>query len=69
MPDIAKGLGGLMAPIGKKGGKSGGDAGGSGEGGGANTVFDTYMEIRKISTASLPDAEFVPPANYKKVAP
>lgn len=65
-PDIAKGFGGLMAAMGRKGGKTGGDAGGSGEGG-ANTVFDTYTEIHKISTAALPDADFIPPEGYKKV--
>ncbi len=67
MPDIAKGLGGLMAALGKKGGKGGGEAAGAGDAGGLKTVFDTYTEIRKISTASLPDAEFAPPAGYKKV--
>ena len=74
MPDIAKGLGGLMSAFGKKGGSGGGEKGaGSGSGSGssgsagANTVFDTYTEIRKISTASLPGSDFAPPAGYKKV--
>jgi len=69
MPDIAKGLGGLMSAFGKKGAKGGGEAGAEAGGGsgGANTVFDTYTEIRKIDTASLPGADFAPPAGYKKV--
>jgi hypothetical protein len=68
MPDIAKGLGGLMSAFGKKGGSGGGEkAAASGDAGGAKTVFDTYTEIRKITTASLPGADFAPPAGYKKV--
>jgi hypothetical protein len=67
MPDISKGLGGLMSALGKKVAKGGGDAGASGEAGGAKTVFDTYTEIRRISTASLPDSDFLPPAGYQKV--
>ena len=67
MPDIAKGLGGLMSAFGKKGGKGGGEAAGSSDAGGSKPVFETYMEIRTISTASLPDSDFVPPAGYKKV--
>jgi hypothetical protein len=66
VPDISKGLGGLMAAFGKKGGKTDGDAGSSGSGGGASTVFDTYTEIRRISTAALPDADFAVPAGYQK---
>jgi len=69
MPDIAKGLGGLMSAFGKKGGKGGGEAGTSGEAAGPTPVFETYMEIRKITTASLGDADFMPPAGYKKVSP
>lgn len=67
MPDIAKGLGGLISALGKKGGKGG--SGGGGEAGGPKPVFETYSEIRKISTASISDGEFTPPAGYKKVAP
>lgn len=64
MPDMPKGLGGLMAKIGKKGAKgSGGTAGGDG----ATTVFDSYVEIRTISTGTLPETDFLPPAGYKKV--
>jgi hypothetical protein len=69
MPDLSKGLGGLMAAFGKKGGKGGGEAGASAEAGAAKTVFDTYTEIRRISTASLPDSDFAPPAGYKNVTP
>jgi hypothetical protein len=67
MPDISKGLGGLMSALGKKAAKSGGDSGASGGANGAKTVFDTYTEIRKISTASLSDSDFAPPAGYRKV--
>ena len=67
--DIPKGLGGLMAAMGRKSGKSGADAGGSGGGGGVSTVFDTYTEIRKISTAALPDADFMPPAGLQEGGP
>jgi hypothetical protein len=70
VPDIAKGLGGLMSAFGKKGGKGGGgEAAKSGEAAGPTPVFETYTEIRTISTASLPDADFMPPAGYKKVSP
>ena len=31
------------------------------------TIFDTYSEVRSISTASIPGSEFVPPAGYQKV--
>jgi hypothetical protein len=67
VPDISKGFGGLMSALGKKVAKSGGESAGSSDAGGPKPVFDTYMEIRKISTASLPDADFAPPAGYKKV--
>lgn len=67
MPDLAKGLGGLMSAFGRKGGKGGGEPAGGGDAGGPKTVFDTYTEIRRISTASLPDGEFAPPAGYTKV--
>lgn len=67
MPDMSKGLGGLMAAMGKKSAKAGGGAAAGGDG--ATTVFDTYVEIRKISTAALPETDFVPPAGYKKVSP
>ena len=67
MPDLSKGLGGLMSAFGKKVAKGGGESAAKGDAGGAKTVFDTYTEVRKISTASLPDADFVPPAGYKKV--
>lgn len=67
MPDLSKGLGGLMSAFGKKAAKGGESAGGKGDAGGANTVFDTYTEIRRISTASIPGTDFVPPAGYKKV--
>jgi hypothetical protein len=60
-------LGGLMSAFGKKGAKSSGSAGGKGDSSGANTIFETYTEVRKISTASLPDADFLPPAGYTKV--
>jgi hypothetical protein len=66
-PDLSKGLGGLMAALGKKVAKSGDSSGGAGDAGGANTVFDTYTEIQKISTASLPGGDFVPPPGYTKV--
>jgi hypothetical protein len=66
MPDISQGLGGLMSAFGKKVAKSAGESGGA-SAGGVKTVFDTYTEIRKISTASLSDGDFVPPAGYKKV--
>lgn len=65
-PDVPKGLGGLMAAMGRRGGASGGESAGSSDGG-VNTVFDTYTEIRTISTAALPDADFAPPAGYQKV--
>ncbi|HEY5999742.1 MAG TPA: hypothetical protein VI078_10665 [bacterium] len=71
--DLSKGLGGLMSAFGKKvakgSGGSGGSSGGSsgGEQSGTKTVFDTYTEIRKISTGSLSDGEFAPPSGYKKV--
>ena len=67
MPDLSKGLGGLMSAFGKKPAKGGGESAGGGDAGGAKTVFDTYTEIRKISTASLPGSDFAPPAGYKKV--
>ena len=67
VPDISKGFGGLMSALGKKVAKGGGESGASGGANGAKAVFDTYMEIRKISTASLPDSDFAPPAGYKKV--
>jgi hypothetical protein len=67
MPDLSKGLGGLMSAFGKKAAKGGGEQAAAGDAGGAKTVFDTYTEIRKISTASLPDGDFAPPAGYKKV--
>jgi hypothetical protein len=67
MPDISRGLGGLMSALGKKAGKGGGEAAGSSSAGGTKPVFETYSEIRKISTASLPDSDFVPPAGYRKV--
>jgi hypothetical protein len=67
MPDIAKGLGGLMSAFGKKVAKGAGETAGGGDAAGAKTVFDTYSEIRSISTASLADGDFVPPAGYKKV--
>lgn len=67
-PSLSKGLGGLMAAMGKKGAKGGaGGSGAAGGGDGASTVFDTYVEIRTISTAGLPDTDFAPPAGYKKV--
>jgi len=64
--DVPKGLGGLMAAFGKKGGSGGGEAGTAGAAG-ENTVFDTYTEVLKISTASLSGSEFVPPTDYRKV--
>lgn len=67
MPDLAKGLGGLMSAFGKKPAKGGGESAGGGDAGGAKTVFDTYTEIRKISTASLPGSDFAPPSGYRKV--
>jgi hypothetical protein len=67
MPDLAKGFGGLMAAFGKKG-KGGGaaESGGSGASGGS-TLFDTYTEIRSLSTSGIPDNEFSVPAGYQKV--
>jgi hypothetical protein len=72
MPDLSKSLGGLMAALGgKKGGDSGQAAGGSGDSGasgasGASTVFDTYTEIRKVTTGGVPGEELAPPAGYTK---
>lgn len=66
MPDIPKGLGGLMSAFGKKAAK-GAASSGSSDDSGATTIFDTYSEVRSISTAAIPGAEFVPPAGYKKV--
>jgi hypothetical protein len=68
MPDITKGLGGLVSAFGKKVAKSTAEgAAAKGDAGGAKTVFETYSEVRKISTAGLPGDDFVPPAGYKKV--
>ena len=66
-PDLSKGLGGLMSAFGKKVAKSTTSSDNKGESGGASTIFDTYTEVRKISTSSLPGSDFVPPAGYKKV--
>lgn len=66
MPDLSKGLGGLVSAFGKKAGKSAASSGSKGEPG-ATTIFDTYTEVRSISTAAVPGSEFVPPAGYKKV--
>jgi hypothetical protein len=58
----------MMSAFGKKVAKSGAEGGAAkDDAGGAKTIFDTYTEIRKISTASLPGSDFVPPAGYKKV--
>ena len=67
MPDLSKGLGGLMSAFGKKVAKGAGESAGGADPAGAKTVFDTYTEIRSISTSSLPDGDFVPPSGYKKV--
>jgi hypothetical protein len=66
-PDLSKGLGGLMSAFGKKVAKGTQSTASQSEAGGARTVFDTYTEIRKISTAGLPGSDFEPPAGYKKV--
>jgi hypothetical protein len=66
-PDMSKGLGGFMSALGKRVAKGTKSTPSKDEAAGLKTVFDTYTEIRKISTASLPDGEFVPPAGYKKV--
>lgn len=66
VPDIAKGLGGLMSAFGKKAGNG---AGSSGDSGGEKTAFESYSEIRKISGAGLSDEDFTVPAGYKKVSP
>ena len=71
MPDLSRGLGGLMSAFGKKVAKSSGESTAKdtakGDAGAGKTVFDTYSEIRRISTASLPDSDFAPPAGYTKV--
>jgi hypothetical protein len=68
MPDLSKGLGGLMSAFGKKGAKTSAEGGADkGAAGGPKAIFETYSEIRRISTAAIPDAEFAPPAGYRKV--
>ena len=67
MPDIARGFGALKAALAKKKGGEKAAAPSGDEGGGA--LFESYTEIRSISTKSLPDADFSVPAGYKKVAP
>lgn len=68
-PDMPKGLSNLMAAMGKKAsGQKDASRGASGSGGSDGAVFESYMEIRKISTAGVPGGEFAVPAGYAKTA-
>ena len=73
MPDLGKGLDGLMAAFGRKGAKkekAEEKAKGSGEAPAKEgpPAFESYTEIRKVGTDKLPDADFTVPSGYKKVS-
>jgi hypothetical protein len=63
--DLSKGIGGLLGGLAKKAVKPKPEARQQASAG--SPVFDSYTEIRKISTGSLPDADFQVPAGYRLV--
>jgi hypothetical protein len=69
--DVSSGLGGIMSGLAKKAMKDKmkekEKAKEAEKKGKENVVFDSYLEIKKISTGSIPQTEFEIPAGYKLV--